>query len=68
MYPMDIWKQEEAMKEFEEQNKKNWWKNLLGTIIVVLCIFTTMWLAGAFQEHYECLNGRTEVCIPEDFE
>lgn len=49
------------------ENKKEIIKNILGTILVVSGIYLIMLFGSAYEDHMKCLNGYTEVCIPEDF-
>ena len=55
-------------RENNSQPDEPMWKQILCGIIMAIIMVFMMWFAGALQEHYECLNGRTEVCIPADFQ
>lgn len=43
-------------------------KNIIYTVLIVAFFMAFMLIGSAYEEHARCLNGYTEVCIPEDFE
>lgn len=66
MTPMDLFEQQIKQEQWKKEHPL--WKEVLGAIVGVIIFFAIAFIAGAYQEHLECLNGRTEVCIPADFE
>lgn len=46
-------------------------KTILNIISVILCVISVLLIlivASAYEDHVRCLNGYTEVCIPQDFD
>ena len=43
-------------------------KAALMAILVMVVMYGCMMVGSAYEDHQKCLNGYTEVCIPEDFQ
>ena len=56
---------------YEEEPRQTIWQKI-GTVLLcavfAVMLLGIMFVASAYEDHVRCLNGYTEVCIPEDFE
>ena len=56
---------------YEEEPRQTIWQKIgtiLGCAVFIVMLLGIMFVASAYEDHVRCLNGYTEVCIPEDFQ
>ena len=54
----------------EDEPRQTIWQKIgmfLGCAAFIVILWGVMFVASAYEDHVRCLNGYTEVCIPEDF-